>query len=98
MMAILRKASQITGAMQEIRLRVDSNGQSGLIFISGTDNYPNFAEDFYRLFRESKGDLKNQDTAVALEILQHYGGGIGVSSDDKGKFQVYIDLPLCREE
>jgi hypothetical protein len=98
MMAILRKASQITGKLQEILLKVVDNGQTGLIFVMGTDNYPNFAEDFYRLFRASKGDLKNQDTAVALEILQHYGGGIGVSSDEKNKLQVYIELPLCREE
>jgi signal transduction histidine kinase len=98
MMAILRKASQIAGGLQDLLVRVGDNGQSGLIYIMGTDKYPNFAEDFYRLFRESKGDLKSQDTAVALEILQHYGGGIGVSTNEKNKLQVYIELPLCAEE
>ncbi|OGC90833.1 MAG: hypothetical protein A2W25_12935 [candidate division Zixibacteria bacterium RBG_16_53_22] len=98
MMAIMRRASQIAGGMQDLLVRVGNNGQSGLIYIMGTDNYPNFAEDFYRVFRESRGDLKSQDTAVALEILQHYGGGIGVSSDEKNNLQVYIELPLCTEE
>jgi signal transduction histidine kinase len=98
MMAILRKASQITGSLQEISIKVVESGRSGLIFIMGTDNYPNFAENFYRLFRESKGDLINQDTAVALEILQHYGGGVGLSSDEENNLRVYIELPLYTEE
>jgi GAF domain-containing protein len=98
MMATLRKASQITGGMQGLKLKAARNGRCGMIFIMGADNHPKFAEDFYRLFRESKRDLSNQDIAVALEILQHYGGGIGVSSGEKNEMQVYIELPLCGEE
>jgi signal transduction histidine kinase len=98
MIAILRKASQISGGFQNLILRVASNGPAARIFLSGTDNCANFAENFYRLFRESKGDLSNQDMAVALEILQHYGGGVGVMSDGGSGLRVYIELPLHGEE
>lgn len=97
MMLILRKASQIAGSMPDIAVKVVKSDNNGSIFINGADNFPKFAEEFYRLLRDGRGELKYQEVAVALEILQHYGGGIGVLSDDKNMPQVYVHLPLCKE-
>jgi GAF domain-containing protein len=97
MMVILRKAAQITGSMLKLGVRIARKGDSGLIFIMSADEYPKFAEEFYRLLRVSKGDLKHQEMAVALEILQHYGGGIGVLSEENGPVQLFVELPLCKE-
>lgn len=98
LIAIMRKASQLASDISDLRVRLARDGHRGIIFIDGPDNWPKFAEQFYSMLRDSRGDLKNQDMAVALEILQHYGGGIGMAPDISNVMRVYMELPLCREE
>jgi nitrogen-specific signal transduction histidine kinase len=98
MMVIFRKAAETAGGMLNISVKLEKSGQSGIIFILGSDNCLRFAEEFYRSIRDSKGDLKNQEIAVALEILQHYGGGIGVISEENKSLRLYVEFPLCKEE
>ncbi len=98
MMVILRKAAAMVGGMGNISVMVARTGQTGVIYILSSDNYPNFAENFYRTLRDRDEELKNQEMAVALEILQHYGGGIGIISENKGPVRLYIEFPLCKED
>jgi signal transduction histidine kinase len=95
MMVILRKAAAMVNGMANISIMIARNGQTGVIYILSSDNYPNFAENFYRTLRDRDEELKNQEIAVALEILQHYGGGIGIISENKGPLRLYIEFPLC---
>jgi signal transduction histidine kinase len=98
MLVILRKSSEMVDGMANISVKVVRNGETGVIYIMGGDNFPEFAEKFYRDLRDSKGELKNQEMAVALEILQHYGGGIGIISENKGPMHLYVEFPLCKED
>jgi hypothetical protein len=98
LIAIMRKATQTASDISDLRIRLARDGHRGIIFIDGPENWPEFAEQFYRMLRGSGGDLKNQDMAVALEILQHYGGAIGLAPDIDNVMRVYMELPLCREE
>lgn len=98
MMTILRRGSQFAGNIRNLALEIARDRHRGIIYLTDTDKCRNFAEEFYRIFRNSKGDLKNQDVAVALEILQHYGGGIGLFTDDDKVTRLFVELPLCREE
>jgi GAF domain-containing protein len=98
MMVILRKSSEMTGGMANISVKVARNGEPGVIFIMSSDNYSDFAEKFYRGLRNGTGELKNQEMAVALEILQHYGAGIGIISENKSPMRLYVEFPLCKED
>ncbi len=98
MMVLLRKSAEMVGGMANISLQVARAGQTGVIYILASDNFPNFAEKFYRALRDSKVELKKQETAVAIEILQHYGGGIGIISEHQGPMRLYVEFPLYRED
>ena len=97
MIVILRKASQITGGMQGINIHVVKINGMGQIYITGADNFPKFAEEFYRSQKDGKGNMKCPEIAVALEILQHYGGGLGIASEGGKAMRIYVELPLCKE-
>jgi len=93
-MVILKNASLVAGGMQRVQIRITRGGTSTMIFISRTDNCMKYAEDFYKVLRMGKGEYKYQEMAVALEILQHYGGGIGIQTFDGGGPQLYVEMPL----
>ena len=98
MMVILRSASHITSGMQGIGIRIISANGMGQIFITAADDFPGFAEEFYRSQKDGKGNVKCPEISVALEILQHYGGGLGIASDGKKPTRLYVELPLCGEK
>jgi signal transduction histidine kinase len=98
LMVILREAARITGGMKNIVLNVERYRDSAMIFITGGDDYAKFAEIFYSGLRTNRGDKRNQEMAVALEILQHYGGDIGIGSSEGLHGRLYVEVPLCREE
>jgi GAF domain-containing protein len=97
MMVILRKTSEMAGGMTNTSVKIARKGDTGVIYILGSDNLPNFAENFYRDLRDSNGETRNQEMAVAMEILQHYGGGIGIISENKGPMRLYVEFPLFKE-
>ncbi len=98
LMVILRKAARIAAGMGNIALNVERYCDSAMIFITSGDDCVKFAEIFYSGLRSSKGDKRYQEMAVALEILQHYGGDIGIESSGGLQGRLYVEIPLCREE
>ncbi len=97
LMVILRNAAEIAGGIGKIRIRLERAEKSGLIFIESADYHTKFAEEFYRVVRIGRGEMKYQEMAVSLEILQYYGGGIGMLSNDQERARVYVDIPLYKE-
>ncbi len=95
-MAVIRQAARLAGGMRNMRLEAVINDKTALIFIDGGENNLKFAEDFYSVLRKRKND-QYQDMAVALEILQHYGGDIGIGALQGMHGRLYIAIPL-REE
>lgn len=98
LMVILGEAARIAGGIGNIVLSVERYCDSVMIFITGGDDCAKFAEIFYSGLRSSKGDKGCQEMAVALEILQHYGGDIGIGSSGGLHGRLYVEVPLCREE
>ena len=98
MMVVLREAARIAGGMNNIAINVERYCDSAMIFISGGDDCEKIAEIFYSGLRSSNEDNKCQEMAVALEILQHYGGDIGIGSSGGIHGRLYVEIPLCREE
>jgi len=97
MMAILREAGRVAGGICRVSLDVVKEGDSAMIFIDSGETNSKFAENFYRGVRERKEEDRYQDMAVALEILRHYGGDIGIGSYQGSLGRLYIQFPL-REE
>ena len=98
LMVVLREAARIAGGMNNIAINVEKHFDSAMIFISGGDDCEKFAEIFYSGLRSSNGDNRCQEMAVAFEILQHYGGDIGIGSSGGIHGRLYVEIPLCREE
>lgn len=98
MAVILREAAGIAGDGRNVSLTVQQEGDSAMIFVDGGDNRPEFAEKFYSGLSSRKSEKKYQDMAVALEILQHYGGTIGVSTAQNTHGRLFVEIPLCKEE
>jgi hypothetical protein len=98
LIVILREAAHIAGGMKNIVLDVEKYCDSARIFIAGGDDCEKFAENFYSGLISNRGDNKYQEMAVALEILQHYGGDIGIGSSGELHGRLYMEIPLCREE
>ncbi len=98
LMVVLREAARIAGGMNNIAINVEKHFDSAMIFISGGDDCEKFAEIFYSGLRSSNGDNRCQEMAVALEILQHYGGDVGIGSSGGLHGRLYVEIPLCREE
>ncbi len=98
LMVILREAARIAGGMQNIAINVEKYRDFAMIFLTGGDDCPKFAEIFYSGLKSSKGDNRCQEMAVALEILRHYGGDIGIGSAKGVHSRLYVKIPLCMEK
>jgi signal transduction histidine kinase len=98
MMVIFRKAAEVAGGPLNFSVHAVKSAKSGIIFILGGDNLPRFAEEYYRSLKDPNGGVKGQEIAVALEILQHYGGSLGVTTGENGMMHFYVEFTLCEEE
>jgi GAF domain-containing protein len=95
---ILKEAAGIVGTGRNLSLAVEQKGDSSMIFIDGGEDCPEFAEKFYSGLSCGKSQKRYQDMAVALEILQHYGGTIGIGSSQNIHGRLFVEIPLCKEE
>jgi signal transduction histidine kinase len=95
---ILREASGIAGDRKNVSLTIEQDGDSAMIFVDGGDDCPEFAEKFYSGLSCRKSEKKYQEMAVALEILQHYGGTMGIGSAHNIHGRLFVEIPLCKEE
>jgi GAF domain-containing protein len=95
---ILKEATGIAGAGQNVSLTVEQRDDSAMIFIDGGHDCPEFAEKFYGSLSCGKSQKRYQDMAVALEILQHYGGNIGIGSSSDIHGRLFVEIPLCKED
>ena len=93
LMAVMRQAEKLVNGMANITLDVQAIENTAMIFIDGGENNIKFAENFYSGLRKRK-DEHYQDMAVALEILQHYGGDIGIGSARGMHGRLYLEIPL----
>lgn len=98
LMAILREAAKIARGMENISLEVVGNDGMAVIFIDGGEKNPKFAEEFYGGLRKGKEEHRYQDMAVALEILRHYGGDIGIGSSQGIHGRLFIEIPMGEEK
>ena len=98
MMVIFRKAAEVSGGPLNFSVHLIKSNNSGIIFVLGGDNLPRFAEEYYRSLKDPNGGIKSQEIAVALEILQHYGGSLGVTTGENGVMHFYVEFTLCEEE
>jgi hypothetical protein len=98
MMVVFRKAAEVAGGLLNFSVHVVKSTNSGIIFVLGGDNLPRFAEEYYRSLKDPNGGVKSQEIAVALEILQHYGGSLGVTTGENGLMHFYVEFTLCEEE
>jgi len=98
LMVILREAARIAHGMKNLGLVIVRDEESAMIFIDGSENNPNFAENFYGGMRKGKEEERYQNMAVALEILRHYGGDIGVGTSQGIYGRLFIQIPLWREK
>lgn len=96
-MAVMRDATRIANGMQYISLEVIRSDGKAMIFIDDSQTGSKFAENFYSGLRNRKEE-RYQDMAVALEILQHYGGDIGIGSMQGIHGRLYVEIPLWEEE
>jgi len=98
MMVVLREAARIAGGMRNIVLDIERDEDSVMIFIQAGENNPNFAENFYGGLRKGKEEERYQNMAVALEILRHYGGDIGIGASRGIYGRLFIQIPLWEEK
>jgi len=98
MMAVLREAARIAGGIGNISLDITRNEEYAIIFIDGGENNPKFAENFYSGLKDRKEEERYQDMAVAIEILRHYGGDIGIGTSQGVHGRLYIHIPLGEEK
>ncbi|MEE9554265.1 MAG: histidine kinase dimerization/phospho-acceptor domain-containing protein [candidate division Zixibacteria bacterium] len=93
LMALLREAARLANGVRNISLNVIRFENSAMIFIDDGQTNSKFAENFYSGLRKRNED-RYQDMAVALEILQHYGGDIGIGSLQGIHGMLYVEIPL----
>lgn len=98
MMAILGLASSITGGLSNIILKIKRQYDSALLLLGRGDDGEEFAQAFFNSMRVGQTELISQEMSVALEILKHYGGDIGVGSSDEPKGWLSVEFPLTRED
>jgi len=98
MMAILECASSVSGGLSNIILKIKRQYDSALILIGRENDGEEFAGAFFSFMRAGQEESVSQELSVALEILKHYGGNIGVGSSDEPKGWLSVEFPLTRED
>ncbi len=98
MMAIFKTASKIAGGLSNLRVEIKKQRKSAVIFINDGENNNKFSENFFYSMRAGHGELKSQEMTVALEILRHYKGDLGIGSPELYQGRLMVEFPLTREE
>jgi signal transduction histidine kinase len=97
MMAIFKNASSISGGLSRLQVEIKKSYDSAVILIGRDKDIESFADRFFNAMRAGQGESTSQEMSVALEILKHYGGGIGVGSSEDPKGWLSVEFPLTRE-
>jgi GAF domain-containing protein len=98
MMAIFRNASSLSGGLSRLQLEIKRHFDSAVILIGREKYVEKFAESFFNAMRVGQEKSTSQEMSVALEILKHYGGDIGVGSSEDPKGWLSVEFPLARED
>jgi signal transduction histidine kinase len=98
MMAIFRNASSLSGGLSHLQLEIRRQFDSAVILIGRDKLVEKFAESFFNAMRVGQEKSTSQEISVALEILRHYGGDIGVGSPEDPKGWLSVEFPLTRED
>ncbi|UCE67799.1 MAG: GAF domain-containing sensor histidine kinase [Candidatus Zixiibacteriota bacterium] len=98
MMVIIREASLIAGGLSNLRLEIKEQHNFAIILIRGEELNEKFAHSFFDAMRIGQGELKSQEISVALEIIKHYGGDLGIGSPEISKGWLIVEFPLIKEE
>jgi signal transduction histidine kinase len=98
MMVILREASMIAGGLSRLRVEIREQYKSVTILIGSDEKREKFAYSFFDALRIGQGKLKSQEMSVALEILKHYGGDLGIGPPELSKGWLIVEFPLILEE
>jgi len=98
MMAILECASSVSGGLSNIVLKIKRQYDSALILIGRENDGEEFGGAFFSFMRAGQAESVSQELSVAMEILKHYGGNIGVGSSDEPKGWLSVEFPLTRED
>lgn len=98
MMGIFRNASSLSGGLSHLQVELKKRYDTAVILIGSENNVETFAESFFNAMRVGQGETTSQEMSVALEILKHYEGDIGVGSSDEPKGWLSVEFPLSRED
>lgn len=98
MMVIFKTASKIAGGLSKVRIEIMKHRESAMVLINSCDKSENFSEKFFYFMRAGHGESESQEMTVALEILRHYKGDLGIGSPEKMQGGLLIEFPLSREE
>ncbi len=98
LMIIIREASLIAGGLSNLRLEIKKRHNSAIILIGSDGLYQKFAHSFFYAMRIGQDELKSQEMSVALEIIKHYGGDLGIGSPEISKGWLIVEFPLIKEE
>jgi nitrogen-specific signal transduction histidine kinase len=98
MMVFFKEASSIAGGLSRLRMEIKRQHNTAIIFIGSDDSNERFANKFFEAMRTGRGEIKSQEVSVALEIMKHYGGDIGIGSPKMSKGWLTVEFPLIKEE
>ena len=98
MIIIFREASILAGGLSKLRLELRRQYNRAAILIGSDESGGKFANGFFEAMRNDKAQNKSQDISVAIEILRHYGGDIGIGSSEISNKWLIVEFPLIKEE
>ncbi len=98
MMVIFREASTIAGGLSRLRLEIKEQHNTAVVYIGCDEANEKFAHSFFDAMRAGQSGIKSQEISVALEILKHYGGDIGIGSLEISRGWLTVEFPLIKEE
>lgn len=98
MMIIFREASTIAGGLSRLNLEIKIQHNAAVIYIGCDEPNKKFAHSFFDAMRAGQSGARSQEISVAMEILKHYGGDIGMGSPEIYGGWLTVEFPLIKEE
>ncbi|UCC78316.1 MAG: GAF domain-containing sensor histidine kinase [Candidatus Zixiibacteriota bacterium] len=98
MMIIFREASVLAGGLSRLRLEIKEQHNTAVIYVGRDEANEKFAHSFFDAMRAGQSGIRSQEISVALEILKHYGGDMGIGSPEMSRGWLAVEFPLIKEE
>jgi len=94
---ILKRVTMIRQCQEPVLLSIERYNDKASVYFKSTVHSSSLASNLYRSFSSWQSHKKFKELSTSMQILEYYGGNIGLKASNNEENSFYIELPIYEE-